>query len=149
MLKAFTIQKTNEADITKFHENRALQGLTPAGYFSQLLNQTQNKVNPINTDSLNEKIKQLENSLENLENLNTRFRKKNAELMDEIHILKQSKIEFPEFIASPSIDLANKVKRAAIYEIKNGKLSKTNFLQDFTNNALNYFIKNEYNHILK
>lgn len=162
--KAFTIQKTNESVIGQFHTLRDKEGLTPAAFLERLVN---NQVNPVNSDDLQPKVNELEASLLNLQQENQSLQadkavletylkeseEKNNALQAENQSLVQNsngiKINYPQFVCSPSIDLASKIKRSAIYDIKKNKISKEDFLNQFTVNALNYYIKNEYSHILK
>jgi len=143
--KALTIQKAGEEICNKFHENRAKLNLSPPAYLSLLLNTEPNQNNS-NTDVLEAEINQLKQNLKESEEKNNALQAENQSLIQNSNGIK---ISFPQFVCSPSIDLASKIKRSAIYDIKKNKISKEDFLNQFTVNALNYYIKNEYSHILK
>lgn len=157
MSKALTIQKTTQETVDKFHAQRAEFGLNPAQYFEQLLNNT---VNPVNNNSLQEKVTELETSLQSLQQINESLQNDKQSLLE---INKQLTLQLEEttnsklltgtqFIFEPTEMQAKKMQRSIAYLKNKGKLdliNKDKYLQHFTNIALEYLINNEFNHILK
>lgn len=78
-----------------------------------------------------------------------------ADLTQKIEELEQSssskkEVQAPSFVLNPGIERARKMQRVIAYQIKQGKMQKSqSLLEDFTNNCIDYSIKNEFSHILK
>lgn len=93
---------------------------------------------------------QLKAEIENLNSLK-------QELSDRLQVLsnnsqKQPTVNAPAFIFDPvEHNVFNDMRRVIAYGIKNGNLDKrsNNLPEKFTASAIKYFIKNEFNHILK
>lgn len=160
-IKSFTIRDARFEDIDKFNDIKDRKRLTAGGVFEQLLDGTLS----VNTNKSNENAEQIEALKEQLQaSLLSidQLKQENEALLNEIKALNQKdpekvtievekKLTGTQFIFEPDQDLAKKMHRCITYNIKQGKMNRVS--QDlpaqFTKVALNYFIKNEYNHILK
>lgn len=163
-IKSFTIRDARFEDIDKFNDIKDRKRLTAGGVFEQLLDGTLS----VNTNKSNEnaaEIEELKNKLvESLQAID-QLKQENDQLKIEHENMKsfvsqnpekvtievEKKLTGTQFIFEPDQDLAKKMHRCITYNIKQGKMNRVS--QDlpaqFTKFALNYFIKNEYNHILK
>ena len=160
-IKSFTIRDARFEDIDKFNDIKDRKRLTAGGVFEQLLDGTLS----VNTNNSNENAADYLDLKEKHEArllLIDQLKQENEALLNEIKALNQKdpekvtieiekKLTGTQFIFEPDQDLAKKMHRCITYNIKQGKMNRVS--QDlpaqFTKVALNYFIKNEYNHILK
>jgi hypothetical protein len=169
--KPITIKDVSLTNIEKFHTERGKQGLTPAGYFDRILNAGNPGVNQENTEGLQEKVNELSDSLRGLQEENqslltqvnevndqvTELTSVNTTLQDKVNELEnrapvevEKKLTGTQFIFAPSENLAKKMQRAIAADRKSGKLKdqdQKEYLQKFTAKAIEYLLKNEYDHL--
>ena len=97
-------------------------------------------------NDLHLKIADLETLLEQVKADNRALILQNVEIQ-----APQALIQEPSFIFTPNSTLKNKMQRVIGYLIKKGTLNRhsQDLPAQFTDKALNYFITNEFNNILK
>lgn len=154
--KSFTLRDVTLTDIDKFTDLKNSKRLTPGGTLNLLLNAFENTGAPsVSTDEL-DKLKAANESLQKqLEAVNFQ----NTGLLEQIEALLNKtpetvevpiKLKGTQFIFEPGKTLFDHMRRCMVYDIKKGVLKKSDpATQLFTDRALTYYIKNEYNHILK
>jgi len=150
--KPFAV-RAYESDINKFKKIAAFHPNQQEA-FSTILknNDTDAKINTKLGENeelingLNAKITELQTLLEQAKADNRTLILQNVEIQS-----KNTVIQDPSFVFTPNNDLKNKMQRVIGYLIKKGTLSRQseNLPQTLTEKALNYFITNEFNNILK
>lgn len=148
ILKPFTIKDADVNDINKFNEQKSKKRLTAGGFFSELLNGVNQQVNNNNTNNDIDQVKSLQEANKAL-TLEIEELKNQTPATTTIEVEK--KLSGTQFILEPTEAQAKNMRRAITYLIKNGVLSRAdkNLPAQFVTKAINYYLKNEFNHILK
>lgn len=156
--KAFTIRDARITDIDKFNDFKYKLRKTAGGAFTELLNH----INP----ELSQETSQENNDLDNNNSFldGKTFKEHNIELQNKIKSLElaletaepvkievEKKLTGTQFICEPTPEMAKDMQRAILYLIKNGELNRhdKNLVSQFNTMAIKYFLKNEFNSILK
>lgn len=167
----FTVSNARNADIDRF---KAIQAKTPDKLahtaFGTILNLAEGKsiepsdlynkyqdalqqIEALKTENaeLQEKITLALNELNEAEPVMEKLKADLADLQSEISNQKSEIPAGKAFIYEPSDAQYQQMRRTISYLIKQGKLNRadTNLPQQLTYKAINYLIKNEYEHILK
>lgn len=137
------------SDINKFKEIAATHPNQQEAFSSILKGSNTDANNNVDQNlihDLNFKISELESLLEHVKADNRALILQNVEIQS-----KQAVIQEPSFLFTPANDLKNKMQRVIGYLIKKGTLNRhsADLPAQFTEKALNYFITNEFNNILK
>ncbi len=160
-----TIKNALNTDKETFKDLCDKMGLTQSELFSEILkvytsNPTEQTT--VNTDEITNELNNLRDAFTGLQTENQNIvsevenlRNVNLVLNEKLTVLESAepgiKLNGTQFIFEPSTDQYNKMKRCITFEITKGRMQKgnSNLPNLFTENAINYYIKNEYNHILK
>ena len=109
-------------------------------------------VNLSSDQSVNETFERLNKDLKEQKEFNDQLISEINEAKMDLANIKNSipgPIPAPKFVFDPS-PVFTAMNRVIAYEIKEGNLKKDNdILQNFTVAAIKYYIRNEFNHILK
>lgn len=86
--------------------------------------------------------------IEELNDISNKLKAQNLMLLND---LLKTKIQDPAFVFTPSNEIKNNMQRAITYMITKGKLNRQgkDLPAQFTEQAINYFINNEFTHIKK
>jgi hypothetical protein len=151
--KSLTIRGTSLEDVNLFNKNKKSLKLSSPEYFSKILRHNcKDTAGVMTIDGSNQQAELL-----TLRILVEKLEKENKELSLKEPLIQEKEVEkivykdkdllFPEYVYNPGNELAKKINRAIALERKNGNLKNVNtedYLQKFTTDAINYFIKNEY-----
>lgn len=102
--------------------------------------------------SLEERFIQAEKIITNKNEVNESLQLANAQLNEKVNELQNMMQSTKEsFIISPPVDAMSKINRVIAAMVQENKLQRNsaNIKADFAQKAIIYFIKNEYNHVLK
>lgn len=149
-IKSLTVQKLPESQIEIFHQERKRFSpeKTPAQYFSLLLeNALSGGVNTETEEKLTAaltKITELEKRIVYLDSVI-------AENESKPPLEVEKKLTGTQFIFEPKDETFKNMKRSIYYLIKEQKVKKDapDLVENFTEKAVTYYIKNEFSHILK
>lgn len=161
--KSFTLRDVTIDDIDKFTDLKNSKRLTPGGTLNLLLNAFENTGAP---STSSEEIDKLKAEIAGLHKIIEGVNYENTELKEQIETLQNktpetitktievaAKITPPAFVFDPMQydGLKKWMERCIAFDIKKGIANKANqkLPEFFTYKALTYYIKNEYNHILK
>lgn len=165
--KSFTIKDLPVSYIESFKSLQKVNQSKPAETFGKLLVNHNEQVNQVNHQAI--RITELEEEAVNLVNLNKQLTLEVADLLSKLSFTESKLLETEgkllvnlnkieqslkntQFIVDPPVNLATKIKRCIAYDVVKNKFTKTpksDYLIDFTNRALAYYIYNEYSHIQK